>query len=147
MTRPERATPGITELTRPFWDAAGQRVLAIQRCRDCGYFNHPPREACDRCLSAKLAFEPVSGLGTVWSFTVMHQQSVAGFEATVPYLTALVELDEQAMLLLVTNLPGASAESAHIGQRVSVAFEPIGPLEDGLILPQFVLADGAGARS
>ncbi len=147
MTNPDRAAPAITELTRPFWDAARQGVLAIQRCGDCGHFNHPPREACEGCLSAKLAFEPVSGLGIVWSFTVMHQKSVAGFEASVPYLTALVELDEQPMLLLVTNLPGASAESAHIGQRVSVAFEPIGPLEDGLILPQFVLADRAGARS
>lgn len=52
----------------------------------------------------------VCGLGMVWSFTVMHQQSVAGFEASVPYLTALVELDEQAMLLLLPKfrpLPAA----------------------------------------
>ena len=147
MSAPSRAEPLVTDLTRPFWDAARQGTLAIQRCRDCAYFNHPPRAACDRCLSDALAFDPVSGLGTIWSFTVNHQKSVAGFEASVPYLTALVELDEQPMLLLVTNLPGASATSAHIGQRVSVAFEPLGHREDGLVLPQFVLAnDGAQGR-
>jgi uncharacterized protein len=139
MISPDRALPAISDLTRPFWEAAREGRLVIQRCGDCAYFNHPPRAACDRCLSPKLAFEPVSGLGTVWSFTVMHQQSVAGFEASVPYRTALVELDEQAMLLLVTNLPGASAESARIGQRVSATFEP---LEGGLVLPQFKPSTG-----
>ena len=145
MNAPARAEPVITDLTRPFWDAAGEGTLAIQCCRDCAYFNHPPRTACDRCLSDALAFEPVSGLGTIWSFTVNHQKSVAGFEASVPYLTALVELDEQPMLLLVTNLPGTSADSASIGQRVRVAFET---LDNGLVLPQFVPAnDGAHAQS
>lgn len=80
MTGPDRATPLVTDLTRPFWDAANEGVLAIQRCTDCRSFNHPPRLACDRCLSDELAFEPVSGLGTVWSFTVTHQKSVAGLD-------------------------------------------------------------------
>ena len=146
MTSPDRATPLITDLTRSFWEGAREGTLAIQRCRECRYFNHPPRAACDRCLSDALAFEAVSGLGTVWSFTVTHQKSVAGFETSVPYLTALVELDEQPMLLLTTNLPGAAPESIGIGQRVRVTFEPLGSPEDGLALPQFVLLhDGTGA--
>jgi hypothetical protein len=36
----------------------------------------------------------------------MHQKSVAGFEDVVPYVSALVELDELPMLLLLSNLPG-----------------------------------------
>jgi hypothetical protein len=68
----------------------------------------------------------------------MHQKSVAGFEDAVPYLTALIELDEQPLLLLVTNLPGANPDTLHIGDRVHVTFEPQG---DGLMLPQFVLED------
>jgi uncharacterized OB-fold protein len=133
---PSRATPEITDLTRPFWDAARQGRLVIQRCAACRHYNHPPRTACDACLSTDLAFEEVSGRGTVWSFTVMHQKSVAGFEDEVPYLTALVELDEQPLLLLVTNLPGGDAGSVRIGDRVHVTFEP---LADGLALPQFGL--------
>ena len=134
-TQPSRAVPEVTDLTRPFWDAAKQGRLVIQRCGDCRYYNHPPKEACDNCLSTGLAFEDVSGRGSVWSWTVMHQKSVAGFEDAVPYLTALIELDEQPMLLLVTNLPGAVLATLKIGDRVLVTFEP---LSDGLHLPQFV---------
>jgi uncharacterized OB-fold protein len=133
---PSRATPEITGLTRPFWEAAREGRLVIQRCGECGHYNHPPRTACDACLSTSLAFEPVSGRGAVWSFTVMHQKSVAGFEDAVPYLTALVELEEQPLLLLVSNLPGADPATLRIGDRVHVAFEPLG---EGQMLPQFVL--------
>jgi uncharacterized OB-fold protein len=132
---PSRAVPAVTELTQPFWDAAKAGRLAIQRCQDCKHYNHPPRPLCDACLSDKLAFEAVSGSGSVWSYTVMHQKSVAGFEETVPYLTALVELDEQPMLLLPTNLPGAEAGDVTIGQRVHVTFTA---LDGDIVLPQFV---------
>lgn len=132
---PSRAKPAVTELTQPFWDAARDQRLAIQRCQDCSYYNHPPKPLCDRCLSDKLGFEDVSGSGTVWSYTVMHQKSVAGFEEAVPYLTALVELDEQPMLLLPTNLPGVDAENVTIGLPVSVTFTDV---DGDFVLPQFV---------
>jgi uncharacterized OB-fold protein len=132
-TEPSRAVPAVTELTQPFWDAAKAGRLAIQRCQDCNHYNHPPKPLCDACLADNLAFEDVSGQGSVWSYTVMHQKSVAGFEESVPYLTALVELDEQPMLLLPSNMPGV--ESVTIGQRVDVTFAP---LDGDIVLPQFV---------
>jgi uncharacterized OB-fold protein len=135
MAEPERAVPAVTDLTRPFWDAARNGRLAIQRCADCGYYNHPPKALCDRCNAARLAFEDVAGTGTIWSYTVMHQKSVAGFEESVPYLTALVELDEQPMLLLTTNLPGLESEAVKIGEQVKVTFQR---LNDEITLPQFV---------
>ena len=135
MTAPARATPLVTDLTQPFWDATKQGRLAIQRCAGCLYYNYPPKPACDRCQSTNLAFADVSGKGTVWTYTVMHQKSVAGFEDAAPYVTALVELDEQPMLLLVTNLPGVALEAIAIGMRVQVTFEA---LEDGNMLPQFM---------
>ncbi len=135
---PSRAVPAVTDLTQPFWDAAAQGRLAIQRCADCRYYNHPPKDTCDQCLSTKLEFENVSGLGTVWSYSVMHQKSVAGFEQSVPYLTALIELDEQPMLLLVTNLPGATPDAVKIGDRVQVSFQRLAEdAGDELVLPQF----------
>jgi uncharacterized OB-fold protein len=131
---PERALPAVNDLTRPFWDTANEGRLAIQRCHACGYYNHPPKPLCDRCLSSDLRFEDVSGDGTVWSFTVMHQKSIAGFEGSVPYVTALVELDEQKNLLLVTNLPGVEASDVKIGMRVRVSFQR---LSEEIALPQF----------
>jgi len=134
MTEPDRALPAVTDLTRPFWEAANEGRLAIQRCRACGYYNHPPKPLCDRCQSGYLRFEDVSGEGAVWSFTVMHQKSIAGFQDSVPYVTALVELDEQEHLLLVTNLPGIDATDVKVGTRVRVTFQR---LSDDVALPQF----------
>src|SRR5262245_6262679 len=139
MSQPVRPLPVVDDLTRPFWEAARNGHLAIQRCSDCGYYNHPPRRECDRCLSWSLAFEEVSGKGTVWTFTVNYQPTMPGFE--LPHLVALIELDEQAMLLLPSDMPGLAPEDVRIGQRVSVRFEP---LNDEISLPQFVL-EGAGA--
>lgn len=106
----------------------------VQRCAECGYYNHPPRSTCDRCSAPRLEFAPVSGRGTIYSFTVMHQPSVAGFEGEVPYVNIVVELEEQPMLFMVSNLPYAELEKIRIGGRVEVWFEQRGP---ELALAQF----------
>ena len=133
--KPAKPIPLPDELTRPFWEAAEQHRLAIQRCRPCGYYNHPPKPMCDRCGSEELAFEAVSGKGSIYSYTVMRQRNVRGFEDKVPYLNVIVELDEQPMLFMITNLMGAALDGAKIGHPVEVTYEPRGEVT----LPQFRL--------
>ena len=129
--------PRPDDLTRPFWDAAKAGRLELQKCGDCGYFNHPPRPLCDQCSSENLAFEQVSGRGTVYSFTLMHQFNVPGFEAEIPYLNVIVQLVEQPKLFMITNLRGPHADEVQIGQPVEVVFEQV---NDDISLPQFRLA-------
>jgi uncharacterized protein len=129
-----RPLPAIDDLSRPFWGAARQHRLVIQRCTECGYFNHPPKPACDACQSQQLQFEPVSGRGTIYSFAVMYQPNIAGFEGHIPYVNILVELDEQPLLLMVSNLSGSEMENVHIDGRVEVYFEDV---NDEITLPQF----------
>jgi hypothetical protein len=136
-TQNRRPLPLADELTRPFWEAAKQHQLVVQRCRECGYFNHPPRTVCDACQSQQLTFTPVSGKGTIYTFSVMHQQNIAGFEEQTPYLNLLVELDEQPRLFMVANLPGSERERVKIGGRVEVYFEK---LDEEISLPQFRVA-------
>lgn len=126
--------PAIDEVSKPFWDAAKQHILALQRCKDCGYFNHPPRLACDACQSQQLEFEAVSGRGTIYSFTVMHQPNIAGFEDEIPYLNILVELEEQAKLFMVSNLPMTEQDKVTIGKPVEVFFEDV---DTEISLPRF----------
>src|SRR5947209_6887170 len=102
-TNPTRPLPVIDDLTRPFWEAAKAGRLVIQRCSDCGYYNHPPRQECDRCVSHSLEFSEVSGKGTVWTYTANYQPTMPGFE--IPHFVALIELDEQSMLLLPSDMP------------------------------------------
>ena len=126
--------PAVDDLTQPFWDAAKQHQLALQRCKDCGYFNHPPRLACDACQSQQLDFKQVSGRGTIYSFTVMHQPNIAGFEDEIPYLNILVELEEQAKLFMVSNLSMADHDAVKIGAPVEVFYEDV---EAEISLPRF----------
>ena len=128
--------PAIDELTKPFWQAAAQHQLMLQRCQTCNYFNHPPRPLCDACLSQRLEFVPVSGRGMVYSYTVMHQPNIAGFEKEVPYINVLVELDEQPRLFMVSYLPTSEQSKIRIGGPVEVTFEKI---DDEITLPQFRL--------
>ncbi len=128
--------PAPDEITAPFWNAARERKLAIQRCAGCGYYNHPPRRFCDACLSQNLAFAPVSGKGKVYTFTVMHQRDVAGFENEAPFINIVVELDEQPMLLMVSDLPIGERDRVRIGAPVEVSFEE---RSDEVVVPRFRL--------
>lgn len=124
-------------VSAPFWDAATDGVLRVQRCTSCRTYWHPPREYCLQCESTHLETEPVSGRGVVYSFT--RTESGARhpyFQKQTPYVVGLVELVEQSGLVLVTNFPGAQLEDLVIGDAVEVVFEPD---ENGAVMPQFRL--------
>ena len=128
--------PAIDDLTQPFWEAAARHQLVIQRCQECAYFNHPPRPVCDACQSQQLTFVPVSGRGRIYSYAVMHQPNIAGFEQDIPYLNLLIELEEQPRLFLVSTLPMSAKAQVQIGAAVEVDFEPVNA---EITLPQFRL--------
>jgi uncharacterized OB-fold protein len=133
-----KPVPQPDDISAPFWTAARNRQLAVQRCSSCGYFNHPPRRVCDACLSQELAFAPISGRGAIYSFTIMHQKDVAGFETEAPFINIVVELVEQPMLLMVSNLPITERDRVRAGRQVEVYFEDRG---NDVVVPQFSLVD------
>ena len=126
--------PVADELSKAFWNGARERQLVIQRCADCNYYNHPPRPVCDACLSQRLEFQKVSGQGTIYSFTVMHQRDVAGFEHEAPFINIVVELVEQPLLLMVANVPTGERDRVRVGAPVEVYFEE---RDAGVVIPQF----------
>ena len=126
--------PVADEVSAPFWDAVRERRLVVQRCAACGYYNHPPRRVCDACLSQDLTFAPVTGKGKIYSFTIMHQRDVAGFENEAPFINLVVELSEQPMLLMVSDLSHTERDRVRVGAAVVVYFEDRG---DGSVIPQF----------
>jgi len=130
----KKPVPVADDLTGPFWDAAKERRLVVQRCGSCGYYNHPPRPYCDACSAQELRFEPVSGRGVIYSFTVMHQRDVAGFEDEAPFINIVVELSEQPRLLMVSNLALSERAKVKIGAAAEVYFEDRG---EGVVIPQF----------
>ena len=121
---PRRVVPQPDELTQPFWDAAAEGKLTAQRCQNCGFYAHPPRIICNKCHSFDMKWEPVSGKGTLYSWEVMHMQSITGFEDKVPYTTVLVELAEQPKLLFLGYRDGTGEGLQH-GMPMEVFFEKI----------------------
>ena len=88
----------------PFWEGVQAHRLLVQRCLDCGRLLFPARPICAHCAGGALEWVPVSGRGTVISWVVTHQVFNKLFADAVPYTTVLVQLEEQADLLMYGNL-------------------------------------------
>ncbi|MGW3364328.1 Zn-ribbon domain-containing OB-fold protein [Streptosporangium canum] len=118
-------------VTEEFWEATRRRLLVVQRCLACGHRQHYPRWLCTACGGTELEYAPVSGLGVVDSFTVVHRAPAPGFEP--PYTVARVRLAEGPILL--THLVGDTDWACDLPVRVAWR-----PLPDGRHLPVFRLA-------
>jgi uncharacterized OB-fold protein len=132
-----RPVPVPDDISQPFWQAANEGRLVIQRCTSCRRYYHPPVGTCFECLTAPLVYEPVSGRGTIYSFTITHDARQPAFEAIQPFPVVVVELEEQAELFLLTNMPGTPLDAIRIGAPVEVRFEE---LTEGHAIPEFQLA-------
>jgi len=127
-----RSLPSISPETKPFWDAAREHRLVIQRCRDCGKHQTYYRAFCCHCWSHALDDETVDGTGTVWAHTVAYQNKTPGWEDFVPYVLAAVELGEGVKLM--TNIINVDPEEVRVGMPVKVTFIDA---TDEITLPYF----------
>ena len=120
-----RILPGLDQVNRPFWTSGERGVLSILWCETCGRFVHPPSAQCPEGHSG-LEAKPVSGEGTIFTFTVNHHS----FHPAVPtpYVIAIVELVEQQDLRIIANIVRCPVESVSIGMPVRVAFEAHGEI-------------------
>ena len=136
----KRPIPVPNPLTQPFWDATKEGKLVIQRCQSCHTCYHPPIQVCMDCLAqgkeSTLAFEQVSGRGTIYSHTLIHDTRLAGFEEILPYPVVLVELEEQKGLIVNANMPDTKPEEIHSDVPVEVYFIDVG---SGHKIPDFRL--------
>lgn len=128
----QKPLPRIDEESKGWWEACQRRELVIQRCGACGVLRHYPRALCPRCLSEAVDWVRASGRGTVYTFTVTHQNQAPGFRDALPYVLAYVELDEGVRLL--TNIVDCAPEAVRIGMAVEVVFEDATP---AVTLPKF----------
>lgn len=130
--------PGVTEETEPWWDAAREGRLLVERCTVCGADNFPPRGMCRRCRGRTVAPVEVTSRGRVYSYTVNHQRWLPDLE--VPFAIVLVEFDDHPGVRIPGRLRGCPPEDVAIDMEVEVGFEP-GP--GGFAIPSFVALDGA----
>ncbi|MGB2693698.1 MAG: Zn-ribbon domain-containing OB-fold protein [Dehalococcoidia bacterium] len=113
--------PTPTAITKPFWEATKRHKLVLQRCAACQQYVFYPRPFCPACGSSDLAWTDVSGKGTVYSYTVARRPTSRAFEADVPYVIAIVELDEGPRML--SNVVGCAPEDVRCGMAVVAEYE------------------------
>ena len=73
--------------------------------------------------------------GTVWTYTVTYQNRTPGFNEEVPYVLALVEMEEGVKVF--TNIIECNHRDMRIGMPVEVTFVPAAPQ---VHVPMFKLA-------
>lgn len=129
-----RPVPVPNAETRPFWEACARGELLYQRCASCGRAQFYPRAHCAACQAKGLEWRRSAGLGSVYSHTTVHRAPTPAFKPMVPYVIALVDLDEGFRMMM--NVLDCAPSKVAIGTRVRVVFRE----SDGALLPQAVPA-------
>jgi uncharacterized protein len=118
---PARILPAIDKDSLAFWTGGKDGQLLINRCADCAHYVHPPVPFCPSCEGRNVAPEAVSGRGRITSFTVNHKQWVPNL--AVPYVLALITLDEQDDVRVVSNITHCDPAQVRFDMPVEVWFE------------------------
>ena len=128
-----RPAPRPDPESAPYWAATVEGRLVVQRCPSCGHHQLYGRAHCLSCRGP-VEWVDASGQGTIYSFTVIRQNMSRSFRHLVPYVVALVDLDEGPRLM--TNIVGCDPSDVRIGATVRVRFEPV---SDEAAIPLFEL--------
>jgi uncharacterized protein len=128
----KKPIPRPSPESAPYWQAAREHRLEIQHCDGCGQFWFPPSQSCPHCLASDFTWTPVSGRGKIFSFVTYHRVYHPAFAKEVPYVVALVELDEGPRLL--TNIVGVPPEQVVCDMPVKVTFDDY---DEGVAVPKF----------
>ena len=112
LMRPKRKNPVLRtrQMNLPPWArsrvalgltaAAAEGRFELQVCADCHAVQYPPREACHRCVSARLHWHAQDGKGQLLSTTTLHHSNDLFFRERLPWRLGLVQLDAGPSLMV-----------------------------------------------
>lgn len=128
--------PPDSDLSRPYWNAASNGQLMIQKCGCCSALRHYPRLICDQCYSGETVWVVASGRGKIHSWTVAHHAFHPAFKDELPYAIVTVDLEEGPRALgrwLGGNLTVEQPVLGHFNSRYDTPvlfFEPVMRVEN-----------------
>jgi uncharacterized OB-fold protein len=122
---------------KPFWEAATEEKLLIQKCSECGQHVWHPRTACPYCLSDELDWTQSEGNGHLYTYSVVHHPPTDAWEDKVPYTTAIVYLPPEDVYIF-TQIIDVDPDEVQVGMDVSLTFDHI---TEDITLPKFTPAE------
>ena len=124
--------PMADAITLPFWEAASEHRLVVQRCTACGHSCLPPSPVCPECRSDASSWQEVSGRGEVYTWTTVHRPIAAGQE--LPFCIAVIALEDAGGVRIISNLVGVEPDAIEIGMAVELVWED---MSADLAIPRF----------
>jgi uncharacterized protein len=122
--------PRVTPDSAPFWEACAQSTFLVPECEQ-GHKRWPPGPMCPDCQSMQTHWSAASGNGSLYSWVVVEHPTHPALNDQVPYVVALVDLDEGVRV--VANLCDTPMADIHAGMALELFFEEA----DGIRLPNF----------
>jgi uncharacterized OB-fold protein len=113
------------EMVAPYFAAAARGELQIPRCDACGAFVWYPAANCSSCGGEAMTWTRVSGRGTLFSWAVVRRAFLPAFEDKVPFVTALVAIDEDPSVRIPTYIVDTEPDALVADQKVVVDFQPL----------------------
>jgi uncharacterized OB-fold protein len=132
MTMYTKPIPKINEDSRPFWEGCKAHELRFQKCNRCGHVRWPAAIICPHCHGSDTAWITAAGRGKVYTYVVYHVAYHPGFKGEIPYVVAIVELDEGPHLY--TNIIECSPGEVSCNMNVEVVWDDV---TAELTLPKF----------
>ncbi|MAE95850.1 MAG: thiolase [Deltaproteobacteria bacterium] len=130
---PDGMPPPLADSTTlPWWQAAAEHRLVVQRCSSCEQTRHPPAPVCPRCRSAESDWKEIPGRGEVYTYTRVHRPIAAGQE--LPFVVAVIALEDSGGLRMISNLVDVGPQELEIGMPVELVWED---MSADLAIPRF----------
>jgi uncharacterized OB-fold protein len=113
----------LDHLNKHFYGGLLRHQLILGRCQSCLKWQTPLRPLCAHCWSTNTVPAPVSGRGSVFLLTLLHQgPPAAGVGYSPPWPLAAIELEEQPGLRLPATIVRCLPEQLRVGLPVQVTW-------------------------
>ena len=118
-----RPLQNISPEVLPFWEGLTKHEFRLCTCKRCGT-SYWPYTVCihhaDIPDFSEMAWSATSGKGQIFAPLIVHKVTDPDYADEVPYVLALVELDEGP--LFPTRIIDLAPSEAKVGLRVAVRF-------------------------
>lgn len=117
-----------------YWQKAKEGELHLRFCNTTGKAYFYPRDISPYCFSKDTTWIKASGKATLYTYAIVRRAPHPGFMGDVPFVTALVELEEGPIMPTNIVIDDPSPENLIIGMPLEVVFDHV---TDDIALPKF----------